>query len=189
MSGENLNEHRKGGAAFMRRFGLPIVIVAILAAFMGWLYVKQESSLKTAEEAVAAERVKLFQHAEAQHADTVKRSLELMSVPLAWAVRREMLAGNLDQVDQYVGELVRLDGVEEVLVANADGIIVAASDRRHAGAVFQTLYPERYLSADEIAIDEPAAGQWLIAIPVMGLSARLGTMVVGYRPPPFTLGD
>lgn len=189
MSEEVLKERKQGAAWFWRRFGVLTVVVVVFAALLGWLYLVQKDALKTVQETAASERVKLEEQAEARHAATVKRSLGLVGVPLAWAVRREMLAGNLDQVDQYVGELVRLDAVQEVVVANAEGVIVVASDRRHAGAAFPSLFPERYLQADEVVVDETAKGRWLLVIPVMGLSARLGTMVVSYQPSPFSVGD
>lgn len=189
MSEIRLNEQEGGVGGFWHRYRLLIIVAAIAAAVIGWLYMAKEDALKAAQEAAAAERVKVAGQAEAQHAATLKRSLNLLGVPLAWALRREMMAGNLDQVDQYVGELVRLEGVHEVVVANADGVIAVASDRRHAGAAFATLYPERYLSSDEIVVDEVAAGRWLLVAPLMGLSGRLGTVVLGYQPPPFALGE
>lgn len=189
MSEIRLNEQAGGVVGFWRRYRLLIIVAAVAAGVIGWLYMARQDALKAAQHAAAAERAKAVKQAEAQHATTVKRSLNLLGVPLAWAIRREMLAGNLDQVDQYVSELVKLEGVHEVVVANADGVIAVASDRRHAGAAFTGLYPERYLRADEIVVDEVAAGQWLLVAPLMGLSARLGTVVLGYQPPAFALGE
>lgn len=189
MSEIRLNEQEGGVAGFWHRYRLLISVAVIGAAVIGWLYMAREDALKEAQQAAAAERANVVKQAEAQHAATLKRSLDLLGAPLAWAIRREMMAGNLDQVDQYVSDLVKLEGVHEVVVANADGAIVVASDRRHAGAAFVSLYPERYLRADEIVVDEVAAGRWLLAVPLMGLSARQGTVVLGYQPPPFALGE
>lgn len=189
MNEVRLNEEEGGVAGFWHRYRLLIIVTVIAAAVIGWLYMARENALKASQEAAAVERANVVKQAEAQHAATLKQSLNLLAVPLAWAIRREMMAGNLDQVDQYVSELVKLEGVHEVVVANADGVVAVASDRRHAGAAFSTLYPERYLSADEIVVDEVAAGRWLLVAPLMGLSGRLGTLVLGYQPPPFALGE
>lgn len=189
MSEFELNEQETGARGFWHRYRLPVIIAVIGAALIGWLYVSKATAVKAAQQAAAAERAALLKEADAQHADTVKRSLNLFGVPLAWAMRREMMVGNLDQVDQYVSDLVKLEGVEEVTVARADGTIAVASDRRHVGAAFGSLYAERYLRADEIVVDEITPGQWLLVTPVMGLTARLGTVVLGYRLPPFALGE
>ena len=61
-----------------------LIIVAVIgAALIGWLYVSKGTTAQ-----------------QAQHADAVKRSLSLFGMPLAWAMRREMTAGDLDQVHQ-----------------------------------------------------------------------------------------
>lgn len=189
MSEFNLNEQEGGALGFWHRYRLLIIVAVIGVAIIGWLYASRGTAVKQARESAVAERAELLKQAEAQHAATVKRSLNLFGVPLAWAMRREMMAGNLDQVDQYVSDLVKLDGVREVTVAQADGTIGVASDRRHVGASFGSLYAERYLRADDIVVDEITPGQWLLVTPVMGLSARLGTVVVDYRPSPFALGE
>ena len=193
MSEFESNEEEAGARGFWYRYRLLIIIAvigaAIVMALIGWLYVTRDNVVKQAQQAAAAERAALLKRADAQHADTVTRSLKLFGVPLAWAMRREMMAGNLDQVDQYVSDLVKREGIEEVTVARADGTIAVASDRRHVGAAFGSLYAERYLRADEVVVDEITPGQWLLVTPVMGLTARLGTVVLAYRLPPFTLDE
>lgn len=190
-TGEGMQEDRAVG--FWRRYRLLIIVaavgIAIGVAVIGWLAASKGSAVKQAEETAATERAGLVRLAQAQHADTVKQSLIQFGVPLAWAIRREMMAGNLDQVDQYVTDLVKMKGLDQVMVAKADGTIVVASDRKNLGAPFASLYAERYLSADQIVADEPAPGQWLLVVPVMGLNARLGTVVIEYRAPPFVLGE
>ncbi len=184
-------EQASGAPGFWHRYRLPIVIAVIGIALIGWLYVSKgiavrqaQDAVTKAQESVAAQRVEWDKQAEARQAAMAKQSLSQFGVPLAWAIRREMMGGNLDQVDQYVTDLVKLDGFEGVTVAKADGSIVVASDRRHLGAAFGSLYAERYLTAEQISAEETAPGQWLLVVPVMGLNARLGTVAIDYRAPP-----
>lgn len=184
-------EQASGAPGFWHRYRLPIIVAVIGIAIIGWLYVSKGIALRQAQDAVtqaqesvATQRAEWDKQAEARQAAMVKQSLSQFGVPLAWAVRREMMGGNLDQVDQYVTDLVKLDGFEGVTVAKADGSIVVASDRRHLGAVFGSLYAERYLTAEQITAEETAPGQWLLVVPVMGLNARLGTVAIDYRAPP-----
>lgn len=196
MSGINLNEQEAGTLGFWHRYRLLIIVAAIGIAIIGWLYVSKGIAVRQAQEAVrqvqeteAAQRAEWVKQAEARQAEMVKQSLNLFGVPLAWAIRREMMGGNLDQVDQYVTDLVRLEGVEGVTVAQADGSIAVASDRRHHGAAFGSLYAERYLTVGQITVEETAPGQWLLVVPVMGLNARLGTVAIDYRAPPSAPGE
>ncbi|MHB0982046.1 MAG: hypothetical protein ACYC02_01545 [Thiobacillus sp.] len=184
-------EQASGTPGFWHRYRLPIIVAVIGIAIIGWLYVSKgiavrqaQDAVTEAQESVAAQRAEWDKQAEARQAAMVKQSLSQFGVPLAWAIRREMMGDNLDQVDQYVTDLVKLEGFEGVTVAQADGSIVVASDRRHLGAAFGSLYAERYLTAEQITAEETAPGQWLLVVPVMGLNARLGTVAIDYQVPP-----
>ncbi|MBW8459064.1 MAG: hypothetical protein K0M58_11585 [Thiobacillus sp.] len=192
----NPYEQASDAPGFWHRYRLPIVVAVIGIALIGWLYVSKGIAVRQAQDAVtqaqasvAAQRAEWDKQAEARQAAMVKQSLNQFGVPLAWAIRREMMGGNLDQVDQYVTDLVKLDGFEGVTVAKADGVIAVASDRRHLGAAFGSLYAERYLTAEQITAEETAPGQWLLVVPVMGLNARLGTVAIDYRAPPSAPGE
>lgn len=191
MTENNPNKQASGVPGFWHRYRLPIIVAVIGIALIGWLYVstgialrQAQDAVTRAQESVAAQRAEWSKQAEARQAELVKQSLNQFGVPLAWAIRREMMAGNLDQVDQYVTDLVKLDGFEGVTVAKADGSIVVASDRRNMGVAFGSLYAERYLTAEQISAEETAPGQWLLMVPVMGLNTRLGTVAIDYRAPP-----
>ncbi|MHB1402538.1 MAG: hypothetical protein ACYCWB_09085 [Thiobacillus sp.] len=184
-------EQASGTPGFWHRYRLPIIVAVIGIAIIGWLYVSKgiavrqaQDAVTEAQESVAAQRAEWDKQAEARQAAMVKQSLSQFGMPLAWAIRREMMGDNLDQVDQYVTDLVKLEGFEGVTVAKADGSIVVASDRRHLGAAFGSLYAERYLTAEQITAEETAPGQWLLVVPVMGLNARLGTVAIDYQVPP-----
>ena len=173
------------------RLRLPIIlgavlVAAILTAVVAALYGALGGARQQAERAAAAERTALLEQADAQHASAVKQALDLLGVPLAWAVGREVAAENWAQVERYVGELAQLDGVEEVVVARADGAVAAASDPRYVGVDFRSLYAERYLSTDEVVVDEIAPGRWLLVTPVEEQGTRLATVVVACQLPPFS---
>lgn len=186
----NPNQPETGALGIWNRHRLAIIVAVIGLVIIGWLYVAKgiavrqaQNAVTEAQESVAAQRAEWDKQAEARQAAMVKQSLSQFGVPLAWAIRREMMGSNLDQVDQYVTDLVKLDGFEGVTVAKADGSIVVASDRRHLGAAFGSLHAERYLTAEQISAEETAPGQWLLVVPVMGLNARLGTVAVDYQVP------
>jgi hypothetical protein len=192
----NPSQPETGALGIWNRHRLAIIVAVIGLVIIGWFYVSKgiavrqaQEAVKQAQEDVAVQRAEWVKQAEARHAEMVKQSLSQFSVPLAWAIRREMMGGNLDQVDQYVTDLVKQEGFEGVTVAKADGSITVASDRRHVGAAFGSLYAERYLTAEQISAEEIAPGQWLLVVPVMGLTARLGTVAIDYRAPPFSLGE
>ena len=113
----------------------------------------------------------------------VKQSLSMLGIPTAWAIRREMMANNMDQIDQYISDLVKQKGFVQIVVAKADGKIAVASDRKFLGSEFGSLYPASYLTTEKITVEDKGQGKWILVIPVMGLSARIGTVVIDYQAP------
>lgn len=178
-------ENIKGAAMglFQQNRALAIV-VAIFIVITGWLYISSSLKMRNVEENAAAQQAALVKQSEALQSETVKHSLTMFGMPLAWAVRREMMSSNLDQVDQYVTDLVKQKGFVQVVVAKDDGKVAVASDRKNLGAAFSTLYSAEYLTADKITVEEKGSGKWLLIVPVMGLNTRLGTLAIDYQVPP-----
>lgn len=110
--------------------------------------------------------------------DEVRRQF---GMALAWAVRGEMIRSNLDQVDQFFGEIVKLPNTERVLLVGGDGTVQVSTDRRHLGAAATTLVAPDALLLPQVTVRSEADGTRLLVIPVMGLNSRLGTVVVSYR--------
>jgi hypothetical protein len=189
MAETDMGIQEAGAMGLWHRYRLLIIVAAIGVAIIGWLAVSKGVAVRHAEEAAATERAELIKQAEARQTETLKQSLAMFGVPLAWALRREMMADNLDQVDQYVTDLVKQKGFERVVVAKADGSVAVASDRKQLGTAFSSLYPERYLTAEQISVEETAPGKWLVIVPIMGLNARLGTAAIDYQAQPSTLGN
>lgn len=189
MAETEMGMQESGAMGVWHRYRLLIIVAAIGLAIIGWLYVSKGMAVRQAEDTAAAQRAEMVKQATAQHAETVKQSLTMFSVPLAWAIRREMMADNLDQVDQYVTDLVKQKGFERMVVAKTDGAVAVASDRKNLGSPFGSLYAERYLTLEQISVEETSPGKWLVIVPILGLNARLGTVAIEYQAPALALGE
>ena len=97
------------------------------------------------------------------------------------------MASNLDKVDQYFSELVRIEGFQSAVLAAPDDKVVVASDRKNLATVFSSLYPARYLQAREVQVERAANGNLRAIVPIMGLNQHLGTVVLEFTPPAYTL--
>lgn len=167
---------------------LALLVAVVLLVALGW----QQIAMGRAEARLAAERAALAQRFEADrqallnelkakveaNADEAQRRFGLA---LAWAVRDAMIRNNLDQVDQYFTEIVRLPQVERAVLADSGGTVRVSTDRRHLGAALTTLVPVEATLADAVAVRTSPEGPKLLVVPVMGLNSRLGTVVVSYR--------
>ena len=180
-------------AAGMERkiiLGLAIALVVVTAAMYAWkvaAVATQEDKFAQAEAQHAQARVQLVEQARQLDASRSEAGLRLFSTPLAWVIRREVMAANLDQVDQYFTDLVQMPGFQSAVLANPDGKILVASDRKQLAVPFASLYPADYLQAGDIRIERSASAGLRAIIPILGLKQHLGVLVLEYTPPAFTL--
>ncbi len=156
-----------------------IVGAMLLVLFAAGTYLWKDIAVKRAK-AATAERA-----AEAM-GEQARAGMRLAALPLVWAVRSEMMRGNIEQVNEYLNQFVREPNMKELAVAAADGRIVAATDKRREGAPAAEVYPPDALKADTVTAAVQKDGNILVAAPVMGLNARLGTLVMIASPPTFS---
>jgi Tfp pilus assembly protein PilO len=166
-----------------------VLILALLGA-LGWqalMMKRAESRLETERQTLGAQfeadRGALLNDVRAKadaNADETKRQFGMV---LAWAVRGEMLRNNLDQVDQYFSQIIKLPHTELALLADSSGKVRVSTDRRHLGAALTTLVPVEATLQQAVSVQRAADEARLLVIPIMGLNSRLGTVVVRYRQP------
>ena len=181
-------------SGFMRGFRVVIASVLVILAALGGTYIWKEIDLNRAErqiivqkEQFVAQKAELVRKSASLYVQDKKDALSLFSVPLAWAVRREMISGNLDQIDQYFTELVKVKGFTRIVLAKADGVVALSSDRKFLDTKFDSIYPAEHLTAEQTQILESAPDQYLLVVPIMGLNKRLGTLVISYTAEAFPL--
>lgn len=173
-----------------------LLAVAALLAALGWQYV----TMHQAEARLAAERQILSSQFQADrsalvtelkakveaNADETKRQFGLA---LAWAVRGEMIRNNLDQIDQFFTEIIKLPHTERALLADSTGKVRVSTDRRYLGVALSTLVPVEATLPGEVTVRAGPNETKLLVIPIMGLNSRLGTVVVSYRQPDVLVGN
>lgn len=164
-----------------------LLFLVLLVAVFSWQRVavsRAEARLADERAAMqqkfAADRIALIEQVRQRAAATTDETRRRFAMALAWAVRGEMIRNNLDQVDQYFAELVKLPGHKLVLLAERDGKVRVATDRKHLGADAASLVPSELLTRGEISIHDEGQGTRLLAIPVMGLNTRMGTVLLRY---------
>jgi hypothetical protein len=108
--------------------------------------------------------------------------LRLSARPYAWAIRSEMLKGNLNQIDDYLRQFVREPGVRSLVLIGKDGKVLLASDRKLETQSADALASKAIRTATEVVIEEP--GDFIrMGVPIMGFDERMAILVVDYAPP------
>lgn len=174
------------------RWSLPAILTAEVPLWMAVLAVAvvivltRQFALSAAQQNWDRERQALTEQLQMQQkaARTDARenrnaAYRLFGRTLGWAVRSAMMRGNLDLVDNYFRTLLDERAVTLAVLADRNGKIVVATDEQLEGRSFAQRFPAEMLKLTDITIERTPSGTQL-AIPVFGLTTRLGTILVHY---------
>lgn len=168
-----------------------------LLVFLGILllvFIWKQIAVNQAESQLEKERVQIAQQLEEKSKELVKKAREYADSQykkeeerfgqvLAWAVRGELIRNNLDQIDQYLTELVKTKDTERVVLISDEGKLLVSTDKRLESEEASKLYPKDILGLQTITIKSDVDNKKLLVVPVMGLNKRLATIVITYNPP------
>ncbi|SDW04913.1 hypothetical protein [Nitrosomonas communis] len=165
-----------------------LVFLGILLLVIAWKYI----AVSQAESRVDRERVQMTQDLETERSIMMRRAREYADSQynkeeerfgqvLSWAVRGELIRNNLDQVSQYLNELVKMKDTERVVLISDDGKLLVSTDKKLEEAEGKDLYPAEVLQKRKITMLSDVNGKKLLVVPVMGLNSRLATVVVSYK--------
>lgn len=177
----------------LRTTRVPLWTSVVLALAVLLVFAWKQIAVGAAERRLEAERQALTAQLAEERASLLLRAREavarsseanhlMFGTALAWAVRGELIRGNHDQIDQYFNELVRNERIRAVVLAAADGQIVLASDRKLQGGLLAQHFPGNAGEAPAVAVRDGVDGEKLLVLPIQGLTSRLGTVVLAYRP-------
>lgn len=162
--------------------GLWLGIIGLLVIIIAGMYVWKEVAVGDARQAASAARDSLVRAQDRALTERTENLLRLSAIPLAWAVRPELMRRNYGQVNAFLGEFVQEESVEQVVVATAGDSIVAATDQGLVGRRFSSLHPAELLEASAPRVTS-ADGTYRVAVPILGQTRTQGVLVVTYRPP------
>jgi hypothetical protein len=156
-------------------------VIALLVVLVAGTYLWNVFTVRGLQQRMATEREQLSAEQRKAMDLQARELLRLAARPLAWAIRAELLRGNLGQVDDYMREFVRERGVNSILLVGPDGKILLATNRKLETQLAEGLVSKPLLAAAEPTFEE-AAGMIRLAVPVAGFDRRLGLLVLDYDP-------
>jgi len=156
-----------------------IAILTLLSAG-SWYYLKTTNALKSKDAQIRS----IISNTREQVQNTLQvkdeNYLELLMEPLGWAIRNELLKEDISTVHQYIAQFVKSSAVELVLVNDADGKIISASDKKIEGQQFSDVFPDinREVTETQITLKD---NRYSVIQPVMGFDHQIGTIFLVYR--------
>ncbi len=165
----------RGLAANWKLKGI-LILVLLLAAMYGW----RNLSVRRIEKETKQQAAQITEATGERLLEKNRALLRMTSIPLSWVVRMEMPKGNYDNIDQYFKQIIKEDNFKVILLAGVDGKIIVSTDRRMEGANFSEYYPADLLEQYETTVRELNEQDLIVVTPVIGLTAKLGTLVMVY---------
>jgi hypothetical protein len=157
-----------------------LIIILLLVIAVAGMYVWKNVAVNRAT-------VQLTEKADRIITDQNRMFLRLAVVPLVWAVRSEMIRENYDQINQYLNQFVKEQNMKEIVVAKPDGAIVVATNKKFEGQPVTDIFPASVLQVDKLTVSSLENGDIMVASPVMGLSAKVGVLILLYTPASYNL--
>ncbi len=158
-------------------------VIAGLVLLIIFLLIWRVISVRGLEKEMARQQAQFAEQSRQMLHEDTRHALRLASVPLVWAVRREMIHDNMDQVNQYMTSLIREKNIEQILLVREDGVVFLSTDKKNEGAAAENIFPKSMLEQNDVTIVDDGAGTYQVFAPVMGLNARMGTLILVYRLP------
>ncbi len=160
----------------------PTAVVAVIALILlGGLYLWMDYQNKKDRNAIIGQ-------VESKVAEKNEEMLRLITRPMVWSIRSEIMRGNLDQISIFTADLVRERNFEYIHVIDDEGQIIVSTDKKREGEPVGAVIDRGLTLADNTRILHDDNSLMVVA-PVMGYDKRLGTLVISYKPESFILNQ
>lgn len=167
-------EHRRPASQSKAIKIIIITALVLLAGLWIWKALQMAGIKKEARE----ENERVRQTAVNMINQTREEQLRLMAKPLAWAIRAEMMRGNMEGVNLYLSDMVREKNFQRIEIADTKGVIIASTDKKNEGQ--PVTGAQTALTSDSTLVESRGDSTWFISSPIMGFNNRLGTLLINY---------
>ena len=162
-----------------------VMLVGVIVVIFVWKTIAVSKVESDMAKKLENERVLITQQAREYADQQYTKEEERFGQVLSWAVRGELIRHNIDQIDQYLSEIVKMKDTERVVLIGDDGQLLVSTDKRLEETKGVELYPKEILDLQKITIKSDVDGKKILVVPVMGLNKKIATVVVSYKQPKF----
>lgn len=156
---------------FWKRHFLSLFLLLLLIVSVIWGYIANNNTAKTYEKQITEINI---EHKEELNEIKAEHLKQLVST-LALAVRSEMIAENMNQVNQYFVQSLNNVNVERLILVNqSTGKAILSTNKKDEGAVFN----KRELVDTKGPITKVYDGLTYAATPIMGLNTQMGVLIM-----------
>jgi hypothetical protein len=111
------------------------------------------------------------------------RYLKLLAKPYVWAIRTEMMKGNIEAVNLYANDMVKEKNFQSIMVVDEKGMVISSTNKKLEGKSYASVGNAAFLSNDSTVVNKVDDATLEVSSPVMGFNKRIGTLIFNYMPP------
>lgn len=158
-----------------------LVFLGIIVIIFAWKLIAVSKVESDMAKKLENERVVIIQQAREYADQQYIKEEERFGQVLSWAVRGELIRNNIEQIDQYLSEIVKMKDTERVVLIGDDGQLLVSTDKRLEEAKGVEIFPKEILNLQKITIKSDVDGKKILVVPVMGLNKKIATVIVSYK--------
>ncbi|WP_292993590.1 hypothetical protein [Nitrosomonas sp.] len=162
-----------------------VMLVGVIVVILVWKTIAVSKVESDMAKKLEGERVLITQQAREYADQQYTKEEERFGQVLSWAVRGELIRHNIDQIDQYLSEIVKMKDTERVVLIGDDGQLLVSTDKRLEETKGVELFPKEILNLQKVTVKSDVDGKKILVVPVMGLNKKIATVVVSYKQPKF----
>lgn len=177
-------DHRKQNARLLQGI---LITAAIFLVLLGGVWIWKSMEIRSVNRKADEYRELVKEQATRQVIQAQEGQLKSMAKPLVWALRTEMMKGNLDKVNVYIDDLIKEKNIQSITITNPKGKIISSSDRKMVGKPFVSPWESTEKIGNETRVKQVDENTLIVASPIMGFNSQLGTVFLQYTLQPLML--
>ncbi|MEO6327808.1 MAG: hypothetical protein ABIO55_02700 [Ginsengibacter sp.] len=175
---------RNEGKSFLSSSKNKILVAGgVIIVFFAALWIWKAIEIKNLKLENEKKETLLRQKANELLSQSDYKYLKLLAKPYVWAIRTEMMKGNLDAVNLYANDMVKEKSFQTISVVDDKGMVISSTNKKLEGKAYASVGNAAYLSNDSTLVNKIDAATLEVSSPVMGFNKRIGTLIFDYSPP------
>ncbi len=163
----------------MKKFYLYFILFLILLLVA--IYIWKSFQIRGIKKEMEEQKITLTKRAQNIFDLKSKDFLNLVVIPLCWAVQKEMVSENYGIIDSYFIELVKKPNMKLILLSNMDGKVLVSTDKSLEGKEVFSVIPMELMNLSSIKVDEDINENIRVVAPIFNLNQKIGVLIMIYK--------
>ncbi len=168
---EELKKERKF-LKFLLRNKIVVILILLLFGVFFWALIK----INVMEKDFKIQKNEIVNKYEFRIDSINLAKMELVSTVFSWAIRSELSRENMEQVNEFFLNFIKVPDVEKVQLVNYDSSkILISTDKKDEG---EAITDRKLFASDTIQYFKTDSDHVKYITPIMGLNKRIGSLVI-----------